>query len=231
MARLLITDGAHPLSEELADQLCAAGHEVYIAPKPAAAPEDVIGWLDRFGVPDGLIVSTYDPVRESLDGGDADILAGAVLGGIEQTYLALKHVGTAMADRGGGRVIFLSSIFADKPTGSAPSYSITQGALQMMMKELALLYGHWGLTVNTIKLAPAEAEDPTFDSELVQAAYDTPSKVPTGLRVTARDAAGAIGYFMSDAARNVNGADLRIDGGLLYHYMDRTFDRAKGGDA
>ena len=81
-----------------------------------------------------------------------------------------------------------------------------------------------------IKLAPTPKEDSTFDSLTIRATYDMDTKTPTERRVTARDALGAVQYLMSDAARNVNGAELRLDGGLLYHYMDRTFEPRREAD-
>ena len=230
MARLWFTSGAHPMVGALAEALRTDGHEVFVCDLPINTPTDVRALLRAYGVPDGLIASEYNPIRSPIDGGDADEIARSVEETLGRAFLFLKHVGVAMTERRQGRIIFLSSIFADKPSGSCPSYSLSQGALQMTMKELALHYARFGVTVNMIKLAPAPDEDETFDSPLIRATYDMDTKTPTGRRVCARDALGAIEYLLSDMAENVNGADLRIDGGLLYYYTDRLFESRREAD-
>lgn len=223
MAKILITDPAHPLAEGLASLLRGAGHEVLLAPGNASSQEEVRELLKKTGAPDLLILSEYSSLREELAGGSADAIAREVENKLTSAFLYAKHFGAKMAEGGKGGILILGSLAADKPTGAIPAYGMIQGALQMMMKELALFFGNYGVRVNMLKLAPSKEEDEVFASNLIRAYYDPETKTPLKSRVTAEDAFGAVEYFLSPAARMVNGADLRIDGGLLCYYFDRAY--------
>lgn len=230
MARILITDASHPLVGELAALLRQNGHDVFVNDSDITTRDGIKALVKSVGTPDMLILSEYDQVRATLTDGAADAIAKAVDRNILSAFFAAKHFGSLMAEKGEGSILFLSSIFADKATGSNPAYSLSCGAMQMMMKELALFYGSMGVRVNMLKLAPSAAEDAVFDSDIVQAVYDVERKAPIKGRVEARDALGAVEYFLSPAARLVNGSDLRIDGGLLYFYHDRDYPLTKEAD-
>ncbi|MBO4406348.1 MAG: SDR family NAD(P)-dependent oxidoreductase, partial [Clostridia bacterium] len=138
MAKILISDRTHPLAEELARLLREEGHEVLLNPKEISSPEEIRELIREGGVPDLLILSEYSSLRETLTGGNADAIAREVERKLNSAFLAAKHAGAAMAERGEGGILILGSLAADKPTGAIPAYAMILGALQMMMKELAL---------------------------------------------------------------------------------------------
>jgi len=230
MSKILFTDASHPLAGELVCLLKKAGHEVFCASRPLTSKEEVRALISGVGTPDVLIVSGYAGAKETLDGGNADKIAEAAMANILSAFQTCKHFGCLMAEKGQGRIIYLSSIFADRTCGGNPAYSISQGALQMMMRELALFFGNQGITVNMIKLAPSVKEDENFESDTVAGHYDIETKVPTHQRITAEDAFGAISYLISPAAKNVNGTSLTLDGGLLNYYLDRSYTPVKEAD-
>ena len=230
MKKILFTDGKHPLVGELKKLLEAKGYEVFVNHSDITTKEGIRALLAKAGTPDALVISGYATSRAALDGDDVDAIISAIDENVLSAFQAAKHVGTKMLEEGRGTIIFLSSIFADKPTGGNPAYAISQGALQMFMRELSMYYGNMGLRANMIKLAPIVSEDSAFESDVVSATYDIETKVPTHLRVDAQDALGAILYFLSDFAKNANGTDLKLDGGLLYYCHDRTYAPAKEGD-
>ncbi len=223
MARILITDAKHPLAEELTGLLRAAGHEVYLNREEISTREQMKKLVKEFGTPDLVILTEYTPLRETLTDGNADVIASEVEKKLVSAFLFAKHFGAKMAETGNGGILILGSIAADKPTASVPAYAMTQGAFEMMTRELALFYGNYGVRVNMVKLGPTKEEDPVFESDLVRAYYDADNKTPLKARVTAEDACGAVEYFLSPAARLVNGAELKIDGGLVQYYFGRGY--------
>ncbi len=230
MAKILITDASHPLVAELAELLRKDGHEVFVNEDDITTRDGIKALVAKVGTPDMLLLSEYHNLRATLTEGEANVIAETVDHNILSAFFACKHFGSLMAEKGEGTILYLSSVFADKASGANPAYSISCGAMQMMMKELALFYGNQGVRVNMVKLAPSAKEDETFDSDIVQAFYDVERKAPVKGRVEARDALGAVEYFLSPAARLVNGSDLKIDGGLLYFYHDRVYPVAKEAD-
>lgn len=223
MANYLITDAAHPLAEEIAGYLRSKNNTVYINDKDITTREGIKELVSKAGYPDGVIISSYDNAREPIDGGDPEKIISAAKKNMLSTFNAARHFGALMVEKGTGSIILLSSIFADKPTGCNPAYSISQGSARMVMKELALFYGNNGVRVNMLKLAPCDAEKDTFDSEIVAAVYDIETKSPMRRRIKAADIDPLIELLLSPAGAGINGAEIALDGGLLYHYFDRPY--------
>jgi len=52
-------------------------------------------------------------------------------------------------------------------------------------------------------------------------------KVPSAVTGRYEDLALLISFLASGEARHLNGADIRLDGGFLLHYMDHKMKRPK----
>jgi len=138
----------------------------------------------------------------------------------KSAFFCTQAAGKRMAARGSGSIIYVSSIHSEKPTGSAFLYSASQGAVKMLAHEAALFLGRQGVRVNVIEMGPVEGTGARFTSG-ISGLYDNYQyKVPSGSLGTYEDLA-ELAYFLSqDEARYVNGADIRLDGGFVMHYMD-----------
>lgn len=149
----------------------------------------------------------------------------------KSAFLCAQAAGKTMAAREAGCIIFVSSIHAEKPTGTSFAYSASKGAVKMLAKEAALELGRHGIRVNTIEVGPMEGDDERFRSSLttLYRSYDT--KVPSARLGTADDIANVARFLASSEARFVNGADIRLDGGFLLHYMDHKMKRPRSGDS
>ncbi|GMA56917.1 3-oxoacyl-[acyl-carrier protein] reductase [Alicyclobacillus sacchari] len=140
-------------------------------------------------------------------------------------FLCTQVIGQRMAAQGEGCIVYVGSIHGDKPTGSAFSYALAQGALQMLCKEAALELGRSGVRVNLIAMGPVEGDDMRFQSDISDIYLDYQYKVPSATLGTAEDVAEAVAWATSDGARYLNGAIIRLDGGFALHYMDHKMKR------
>ncbi|OXM87499.1 SDR family NAD(P)-dependent oxidoreductase [Paenibacillus rigui] len=143
----------------------------------------------------------------------------------KSAFVCTQSVGSRMAKRRAGKIIFISSIHAEKPTGSSFMYSLSRSAVKMLSKEAALELGRYGIQVNTIELGPVEGDEDRFRSTLSTLYEDVQYKIPSTVMGTYNDLAEAILYLATDASRYVNGADLRLDGGFLLHYMNHKMNK------
>ena len=144
----------------------------------------------------------------------------------KSAFICVQAVGRRMAERGRGKIVFVSSIHAEKPNGSSFPYSAAKGAVKMLAREAALRLGRSGVTVNSIEFGPVEGDDERFRSDLSLLYEHYRTKVPNAVLGTHDDLADVVLFLASDESRYVNGADIRVDGGFLMHYMDHKMKRA-----
>ena len=222
MSSALITDPGHPAAAAVRARLEALGYTVFTG-GDLASPEAVRASVAATGPVDVLILSEHRGCGKLLSESDGREIARVGAESLVSAFQAARHYGALMAERGRGSIVFLSSIHADKPSAADPAYTVAQGAMVMMMKELALHLGNLGVRVNMIQLGPTAEEIPMFDSVISPADYDAEHKIPLHRRASGEDAAGAVSYLISGDAAFVNGAVLRVDGGHNLYYFDRTY--------
>ncbi|WP_059045683.1 SDR family NAD(P)-dependent oxidoreductase [Paenibacillus rubinfantis] len=197
----------------------------------AGASELVLLAERELGPLDVLIHNNDRLVSMSIEGGPEPSYREVINANAKSAFLCARAAGKVMAPRESGCILFVSSIHAEKPTGSSFAYSASKGAIKMLAKEAALELGRHGIRVNTIEVGPLEGDNERFQSSLttLYRSYDT--KVPSARLGTAEDIANVACFLASEEARYVNGADLRLDGGFLLHYMDHKMKQPRSGDS
>ena len=149
----------------------------------------------------------------------------------KSAFAAARAAGARMAARGAGAILFIGSIHAEKPTGSSFAYSAAMGAVQMLSREASLALGRHGIRVNHIQLGPVLGDDERFRSGISTLYEDYRYKVPGTELVTYDDLARLVIFLAGDEAKAINGADIRLDGGFLNHYLDVKMNKSiSGGD-
>jgi len=132
-------------------------------------------------------------------------------------FRMIQEFSPAMVTRGWGRIVNISSI-AGVTGYPYPSYAASKAGLSNMTRSLTIDFWGSGVTINSI--CPGVVDTPMVITEVRQ---QVPRKVPTELIIDP-DEIGALAVFLlSDDARNINGADLLIDGGATRFFQ--LFDR------
>lgn len=229
MADVWITDASHPAVKAIADRLETDGWKVYTGGDFTSAA-GVRELLAERGTPQALIVSgcAGSSALISEDGGREIARKGQE--NLTAAFFACRHCAAAMTEKGEGRILFLSTAHADKPTGADAAYSISQSALKMFMREMALMYGPGGLRVNFIAMGPSAAQRERFDSRISSVDYDAETKIPIRRRMTEADAAGTVSWLLGPDSDGVNGAEITVDGGQYLYYFDRPAEYTREED-
>jgi glucose 1-dehydrogenase len=139
----------------------------------------------------------------------------------KSAFITTKVFGEHMADRGQGAIVYLSTLHDEKPTGCTFTYSVGKGAVKMLCKEIALFYGRKGIRANLIEMDCIDEDEALFDSFISPFHYDAASRIPQRRLAVPEDFVDAVIFLLSDEAKFINGAELRIDGGHLLCYSDR----------
>ena len=128
-------------------------------------------------------------------------------------FFTAQAAGRAMLAQGSGRIIAISSQASLVAIRDHAVYCASKGAVNQIVRVLALEWGALGVTVNAV--APTFIYTPGTAERLDDPEYlrDVVDRIPIGHVGTIADVAGAVIYLASDAAAMVNGVILPVDGG------------------
>jgi NAD(P)-dependent dehydrogenase (short-subunit alcohol dehydrogenase family) len=176
------------------------------------APQQVVERaVERFGTVDVVVHSAgiFEPLPfadTSLDSFDRQMDLN-VRAPFALTQAALPHL------RGGGIVVFISSIAGHAAFPDSAAYCATKGATELMMRALAVELAPEDIRVNA--LAPGNIRTPMNEHLLESAEYEASmvERTPYGRVGVVEDIAPVAVFLASDSARYVHGASLLVDGG------------------
>lgn len=123
--------------------------------------------------------------------------------------------------RRSGRVINISSVHEDMVFPNFSTYCASKGGLRMMMRDLAVELGPFGITVNNV--APGAIATPINTAlEADKAKLDALlNNIPLGRLGNAPEVAALVAFLASDEASYVTGSTYFIDGGLIRNYHEQ----------
>jgi NAD(P)-dependent dehydrogenase (short-subunit alcohol dehydrogenase family) len=156
-------------------------------------------------------VAGADRLGDPLDPAWDQVIATNLSGAYRCTQAALD-----LFPREGGRIVFLSSVLGLRAVPDQIAYTAAKHGVVGLAKAFALALAQRGITSNAI--CPGWVDTAMARQrfgELGIAAADARAGVPTGALVTPQEVAAAVLYLCSDAARNLTGHALVLDGGTL----------------
>ena len=249
----LITGGSRGIGRFLADGLAEAGAHVLISSRKADACEAAAEQIrEAGGSATPLPADVSDPaaiealaaaaLRETsrvdilvnnaarawaaptmdypLDGWDR-VFALNVRG----AFWLARQLAPHMRDAGGGNIINVSSLSAQRSASESEqpivAYGASKGALEALTRELAVKWAPDRIRVNAIEPGP-------FDTDMFEHIRTDPealarhnAQVPMGRPGGALDMKGIGVFLASDAAAFVTGSIVRVDGGVAAVYPVR----------
>ena len=213
-------------SREPADAVVAAvqaqGRKAAAIKADAASANDIEALFDAaealLGPVSGVVINagvTGEP-RGPLADADPQMIARVVALNVTGALLVAREAARRMSmSRGGkgGSIVALSSVAAllGSP-GEYVWYAASKGAVDSMATGLARELGREGVRVNAVSPGLIDTEIHAGEENQRRLAERLPS-VPMGRAGTAEEVADAIVWLLSDEARYVTGANLRVSGG------------------
>jgi len=181
-----------------------------------------VSLIDRLDV---AVAANRYVKRGSLIEGTAGLFDEMMEQNLFHAFCTARAAAGKMGKTGGGAVLFINSIHGEKPTGSAPLYSVACGGVNMLVKEAAQDFGRLGIRVNQLKCGPLAGDEELFFSDKSGIYHGAAARVPRGALGTPREIARAALFLCSDAASFINGAALTADGGFLGFYLHGDSER------
>jgi len=134
---------------------------------------------------------------------------------VDAPFFLARGLGPLMAEGGGGSIVNITSINAERGFPDNPSYVAAKGALKQLTKGLAEDLGPHGIRVNNV--GPGY-----FRTDMTSGSWDDPerraqrsNKTILGRWGEPEDLAGTIILLASNASSYITGQDIYVDGGWL----------------
>lgn len=133
---------------------------------------------------------------------------------LNAVFYVSQIAGKIMIRQGrGGRIINMSSQAGVVALNGHVAYSASKAGLMAVTRDLALEWGQYGITVNSV--APTVVMTPMAKDYWVgERARAHLAQIPAGRFAEMDEVAMAFVYLASDAAAMINGSNLVIDGGF-----------------
>ncbi|MFF3573876.1 SDR family NAD(P)-dependent oxidoreductase [Nocardia jiangxiensis] len=154
------------------------------------------------------IASGSAPVAE-VDPEDWDRTIAINLSGL---FYGMRYEIPAILASGGGAIVNISSVFADRGQTMRPAYSAAKHGIRGLTRSAAVDYAEKGLRVN--ELQPGVVNTPMLGAD--QDRTDSFAQlIPAGRVGDPSEIAAAVRFLLSDDASYINGAHLAVDGAFL----------------
>jgi NAD(P)-dependent dehydrogenase (short-subunit alcohol dehydrogenase family) len=145
---------------------------------------------------------------------------------VKGTFAMMQAVARVMRESRAGRIVNLSSIAGKGYRNTSNiAYAASKGAVLAMTRIAAVQLGKYGITVNAVCPGITETELMTAWLDAKAAESGRPKQELTeellagsslGRMNTPLDVADAVLFLASDAARNITGQSLNVDGGTMW---------------
>ena len=148
------------------------------------------------------------------------VLRTNVVGGFRVTQEACRRFFAKQESR--GCVVFLSSNTARRAIRNRTSYCASKGAINSLVRSLALDLGPLGIRVNCC--APGYINTERWDALDPAVAARRRANCPLGREASGADIAGVVAFLASDDAANMTGEIVTVDGGCSCQHMPADCD-------
>ena len=214
-ARVLCVDQARERAEETAGLIRAEGGTAEALVADVTRAEDcramVAAAVAKWGGVDVLHNNVGIESRKDLLEVTEEEWDRVMAVDLKSMFLATRHAVPAMADRGGGAIVCVSSVAGLRGHGRT-AYAAAKAGVIGFVQSVAVQLGPKGIRINAI--APGMVWTPMVESLGPEARERRRRATPLGTEGTGWDVAWGAVYLASDEARWVTGQTLVIDAGL-----------------
>ena len=151
-------------------------------------------------------------VKPALDHTPADVDA-LLASNVRGAFFCAQEAAKVMADQGGGKIVLLTSMVAERAVPNQAAYVATKGAVVSLVRALALEWAPHGIQVNA--LGPQLTKTPMTGGLFAnpEKMAEVFARTPAGRAGAPEDLTGAALFLCSAASDYLTGQHIIVDGG------------------
>lgn len=215
-ATVVITARREAALNEVADEIKAAGGEVFAVATDISKPEDpellMQKVIDKYGRID-ILVNNAGITKDNLIGRMKDEDFDAVIDvNLKGTFYMMRGVSRLMLRQRAGRIINMSSVVGVMGNAGQVNYSASKAGVIGMTKSLARELASRHITVNAVAPGMIETDMTGAMSDAVK--EKVVENIPFKEMGKPEDIAETVAFLAGDGARYITGQVLCVDGGM-----------------
>lgn len=175
--------------------------------------------VDRHGLPDVLVNNAGWTRAETVATLNRDNTEREVDLNLTGVMAFTNPIATAMAARGRGSIVFISSVNAIAHFGN-PAYAAAKAGINAYARAIAVELGRRGVRANVV--CPGSIRTHAWEHRLAkdENVLDSLKGIyPLGRIVETREVAEAVAFLASDRASGITGTVLPVDAGITAGYL------------
>ena len=139
-------------------------------------------------------------------------------------FMIVRQSAIRMKEKGKGSIVFVGSVIATRPIPNRSAYIASKGGISSLAKALALELGPYGIRCNVVVPGTMKTErwEKMGTKRIVEG-----DMTPLGDIPGSEEFANAAWYFGSDESKNVTGAEIIVDGGMVCQYYPQLLNELK----
>ena len=216
IAQQLGTDGLHVIvhgrdadrGRRVADAIEQAGGSASFAAADVSDPAAIEQLAAEVGEIDVLVNNAGFSWFGATADLKADTFDALFASNVRAPYFLVAAFGPAMAARGSGSIINISSMSARVGLAAGAAYGATKAALESMTRAWAAEFSPQGVRVNAVAPGPVYT-----DGALPERTTALGATTPMGRAADATEIAGLVSFLASPRASYITGAVMAADGG------------------
>ncbi len=205
--------------EATADEIRAEGGEALAKVIDLTQASEIDGLVQaavsNFGGIDILVNnaarSFFRPLMDLREDGFDKIFDTNVKG----TFLLSREAAKVMMGRGGGRIVNITTVGAERGGAMMGVYHASKAAVKMLTMCMAVEWAPMNILVNAVGpgLTKTQFSQPIWSNPEVE--RELVRRVPMARLAEPEDIVGSVLFLCSDAARFITGQTIYVDGGTL----------------
>ena len=220
---VILTDDRMAEARQARDALTEKGWRVRTVPKEVCLWDEAALSAWTAPVADeiaGVIHPAPEPILGSVEGVSEEDWTRAADEGPMAAWCVTKVFCDIMKANGGGSMIYLNSIHAEKPVGHGALFSMGCAAAQMLSKEVTQDYAEFGVRSFFIQKGIMPT-DPDGRSPVSGVYCGVEMRYPTRKLPEEGYLDELVAFLMTPGAAALSGGDLMADGGMTQYYTHR----------